>query len=69
MTSIENILFQHGPMMSSELANRLHSKESIPLNTASQKVSRNGKIKKIKGSIQVISHFVFGTARAKWNVL
>ncbi|HTO35379.1 MAG TPA: hypothetical protein VLZ72_04015 [Flavobacterium sp.] len=59
MTSIENILFQHGPMMSSELANRLHSKESIPLNTASQKVSRNGKIKKIKGFYTSNQSFCF----------
>lgn len=49
MTSIENILFEHGPMMSSELAKKLGLKESIPLNTASQKVSRNNKIEKIKG--------------------
>lgn len=49
MTSIEIILRENGPLISSKLAKRLSIKESIPFNTASQKVSRNRKIKKIKG--------------------
>lgn len=59
MTLIENILFEHGPMMSSELSNRLHSIESIPLNTASQKVSRNREIKKIRGFYSSNQSFCF----------
>ncbi|WP_346859502.1 hypothetical protein [uncultured Draconibacterium sp.] len=59
MTSIENILFEHGPIMSSELSNRLHLKESIPLNTASQKVSRDRNIKKIKGFYTSNQSFCF----------
>jgi hypothetical protein len=49
MTTIETILFKHGPLMSSELAKKLEIRESIPMNTASQKVSRSKKIEKIKG--------------------
>lgn len=49
MTTIETTLFEHGPLMSSELARQLGIKESIPINTASQKVSRSKKIEKIKG--------------------
>jgi hypothetical protein len=49
MTTIESILSQHGPLMSSELARLLGKKDSIPINTASQKVSRNTDIEKIKG--------------------
>lgn len=49
MTSTENLLFKHGPMMSSELSRKLASREKIPLNTTSQKISRNNKIEKIKG--------------------
>ncbi len=49
MTTIETILLKHGPMMSSELARHLEIVESIPNNTASQKVSRSGDILKIKG--------------------
>lgn len=49
MTTIESILSQHGPLMSSELARHLGLKDSIPINTASQKVSRDSNIEKIKG--------------------
>jgi len=49
MTTIESILSQHGPLMSSELARLLGKKDVIPINTASQKVSRNTNIQKIKG--------------------
>lgn len=49
MTTIEELLETLGPTMSSELAARLHKKEGIPLNTASQRVSRSKKIKRIKG--------------------
>lgn len=49
MTSIEKILQNNGPLMSSELAKKLGQMESIPINTASQKISRNKHIEKIKG--------------------
>jgi len=49
MTIIEELLENLGPTMSSELAARLHEKEHIPLNTASQRVSRSKEIKRIKG--------------------
>ncbi len=52
MTSIENILQDHGPLMSSELARRLEKIESIPNNTASQRVRRDKQILKIKGFFQ-----------------
>lgn len=49
MTTIESILSQQGPLMSSELARLLSEKDSISINTASQKVSRNTNIERIKG--------------------
>lgn len=49
MTSIEKILYNHGPMMSSDLAKYLEKADSIPNNTASQQISRSRKIEKIKG--------------------
>lgn len=49
MTDIEKILNSKGPMISSELALHLSERLNIPLNTASQKVSRSKKVKKIKG--------------------
>lgn len=49
MTSIERILQKKGPLMSSELAKELELSNSIPYNTASQKVSRSKAIEKIKG--------------------
>lgn len=52
MTSIEKILQEDGPLMSSELARRLAKKESIPYNTASQRIIRYKEICKIKGFFQ-----------------
>lgn len=49
MTTIETILYQNGPLMSGKLSEKLSQLEKIPLNTASQKVSRAKNIKKIKG--------------------
>ena len=49
MTTIETILEKYGPLMSSELSKKLEIFESIPNNTASQKVSRSKEIEKIKG--------------------
>jgi hypothetical protein len=49
MTTLEQILVKHGPMMSGILAEKLAKAEKIPLNTASQKISRTKAIKKIKG--------------------
>ncbi|MGV1021379.1 hypothetical protein ACTS9V_17345 [Empedobacter falsenii] len=49
MTKIENILLSNGPMMSSELVNIISTQEKINKNTASQKVSRDKTILKIKG--------------------
>lgn len=49
MTTIEQILENEGPLMSSILSEKLSEIEQIPLNTASQKVSRSRNIKKIKG--------------------
>ncbi|WP_318349359.1 hypothetical protein [Aquipluma nitroreducens] len=49
MTTIEKILIDGGPMMSSELVKKLEIIDSIPNNTASQRVARNKKIEKIKG--------------------
>lgn len=49
MTTIEQILSNDGPLLSGQLSERLSKVEKIPLNTASQKVSREKNIKKIKG--------------------
>jgi hypothetical protein len=49
MTTIETILQKNGPLMSSELSKKLEQVELIPINTASQKVSRSTEIEKIKG--------------------
>lgn len=49
MTTIEEILAKEGPLMSAQLTEKLSKVEQIPLNTASQKVSRAKNIKKIKG--------------------
>ena len=49
MTNIEIILNNSGPLISSELARKLSDIEKIPLNSASQKVTRSKKVKKIKG--------------------
>ncbi len=49
MTVIEQILIEHGPLMSGELAKRLSMSLSIPENTASQKISRSKEVVKIKG--------------------
>src|SRR5688500_3675588 len=49
MTHVEQILKNNGPMMSGLLAQELARVERIPVNTASQKVSRSTSIKKIKG--------------------
>ena len=49
MTDIEKILEKKGPLMSSELAVLLSKRLKIPVNTASQKISRNKSVNKIKG--------------------
>lgn len=49
MTDIEKILESKGPLISSELAQLLSKRLRISINTASQKISRNRKVKKIKG--------------------
>lgn len=59
MTTIEKLLFDYGPMMSSELAIKLAHLEITPINTASQKISRNKKIEKIKGFYSSSQSFCF----------
>lgn len=49
MTTVENILEQAGPLMSGELSKRLAKVTKTPINSASQKISRNKEIRKIKG--------------------
>ncbi|MDR3142251.1 MAG: hypothetical protein LBU37_11075 [Tannerellaceae bacterium] len=49
MTVVEQILNEHGPMMSGALAKHLSIRLAIPENTASQKVSRTNEAIKIKG--------------------
>lgn len=49
MTVVEKILDSNGPMMSSRLVEILETTEKINKNTASQKVSRDNSIIKIKG--------------------
>jgi hypothetical protein len=49
MTTIFQILQKNGPLLSSELARQLHVSNSIPYNTASQRVARDKSIEKIKG--------------------
>ena len=52
MTSIEKILHRDGPLMSSELVRKLEKFDSIPNNTASQRVVRSKDICRIKGFFQ-----------------
>lgn len=59
MTTIESILLKNGPIISGELAKKLELAESIPYNTASQKVSRDKKIVKIKGFYTSNQSFCF----------
>ena len=49
MTTIVKILKEKGPLVSSQLVEHLSLLEKIPINTASQRVSRSKKIKRIKG--------------------
>lgn len=49
MTIIEQILYSQGPMMSGQLSRLVAERESIPENSASQKVRRTKDILKIKG--------------------
>ena len=49
MTTVENILEHAGPLMSGELSKQLAKASKIPVNSASQKISRNKEIRKIKG--------------------
>jgi hypothetical protein len=59
MTILESILLKDGPMMSSDLSQKLEELESIPKNTASQKVSRCKEIEKIKGFYSSNQSFCF----------
>jgi hypothetical protein len=49
MTILNTILKNNGPLMSSQLSRELEKETGITYNTASQQVSRNKSIKKIKG--------------------
>lgn len=49
MTSIQSILKNKGPLLSSELAKQLSSKEFINVNTASQRIGRSQETQQIKG--------------------
>jgi hypothetical protein len=49
MTEIERFLNKKGPLISSELAKLVARKTSIPINTASQRISRSSGIKQIRG--------------------
>jgi hypothetical protein len=52
MTTIESLLHTHGPLLSGELAKKLANIESIPTNTASQRITRTKEILQIKGFFQ-----------------
>lgn len=49
MTSINAILEENGPMISSELARRLSKVEDISINTASQRISRELTLERLEG--------------------
>lgn len=49
MTTLEEILKKDGPLLSSELARKISIANRMEFNTASQTVTRNKSIKKIKG--------------------
>lgn len=59
MTIEEIILYNDGPMISSKLVKKLEVIENIPKNTASQRISRNLKISKIKGFYNSNQSFCF----------
>ncbi|OQP59130.1 hypothetical protein A3860_38845 [Niastella vici] len=49
MTTVQRILMTEGPMLSGELAKRLAVKESLKVNTASQRINRASEFNQIKG--------------------
>lgn len=67
MTNIKTILESNGPMMSSKLAEILETKENISKNTASQKVSRDKSILKIKGFFSSGQSFCYLEEHIKEN--
>jgi len=59
MTSIENILEDSGPTISSDLARKVAEKESISYNTASQRVSRESGLERLEGFFKSNQSLVF----------
>lgn len=59
MTTAETLLQKHGPMMSGKLAALLAQANNIPVNTASQILSRSNKIVKIKDFFQSRQAFCY----------
>ena len=49
MTDVQKILKSEGPLMSGELARLLSKRSKISINAASQRISRDSNLKKIKG--------------------
>ncbi len=59
MTPIEYILLDNGPMISSELARKLAKTESISINTASQRVSREPNLERLDGFFKSNQQLLF----------
>jgi hypothetical protein len=59
MTPLQKILFDEGPMISSELAKKFAAVSGIKINAASQRISRELNIEKISGFFKSNQSFVF----------
>jgi hypothetical protein len=59
MTVIKNILSEHGPMISKDLVTRLSVIESIGINTASQRLSREKDLERLAGFFKSNQSLIF----------
>jgi len=65
MTSIQNILLDNGPMISSDLARKLAKSEGITINAASQRISRDQTLERIEGFFKSNQSLIFLPDQAK----
>ncbi|MFA4867871.1 MAG: hypothetical protein WC623_06730 [Pedobacter sp.] len=59
MTTIQNIVFNNGPMISSDLVKLLAAQENISENTASKRIERETELQKISGFFQSNQSLVY----------
>jgi len=69
MTTIENMLKQEGPMLSSDLVRRLASFEKVTINTASQRITREKNLQKIGGFFKNNQSLVYLAEQSKQGLV